>query len=80
MNNELARLLKDRLKKELQDIIEYNEVYEILENKKDKTAIEHIANDEFSHANIIQEMIDNYGVELSDEYKELWNKALNCFN
>lgn len=79
MINKLEELLKDRLKKELNDVIEYNELYEILEDERDKIIIEHIANDELSHASIIQKMIDDYRINLSEELKELWDKALKCF-
>lgn len=81
MNNKIEELLKDRLKKELLDVIEYNELYEALENdNKYKYIAEHLANDELEHAKVVRYMIDDYKIELSDEYKELWNKALKCFD
>lgn len=81
MNNKIEELLKDRLKKELLDVIEYNELYEALRSdNKYKYIAEHLANDELEHAKVVQYMIDDYEIELSDEYKELWDKALKCFN
>lgn len=80
MNEELKVLLKDRLKKELQDVIEYDTLYNVLKDEQHKVIIEKIANDEYDHASIMQEMIDEYGIILGDEYKELWRKAKECFN
>lgn len=76
--NEVERLLKDRLKKELLDVIEYSELYEIV-NYYDKQEIERIAIDEFRHAQHIECMMEDREIKSDDEIKELWFKAKKCF-
>lgn len=75
--NELEKLLKDRLKKELEDVIEYNKLYEIIDHKKH--LINHIANDELEHAHKVQCLIDEYGFATEVELQELWKKADECY-
>lgn len=79
MNTKLEELLKDRLKKELEDVIEYNELYNVLDNDKDKFIIEHIANEEFEHAQVVRYMIEEYCIKLGIEYDNLWERAEKCF-
>lgn len=77
--NELEKLLKDRLRKELEDVIEYNQLYKLLDCNDDREVINHIANDEYHHACKVQCMIDSFGFNTEIELQELWTRAEDCY-
>lgn len=76
---QIETLLRDRLRKELLDVIEYDKLYGVLTDYDDKIAVEDMANDEFFHAKTVKDMLADYGLKETAEEHELWAKAKACF-
>lgn len=79
MTRQTLELLKDRLTKELNDVIEYDKLFNIIEDNDFKDIIEHIAKEEYHHAFIIQNVLNDMNVILDDSYAELWKKVNTIF-
>ena len=81
---ELQKCFLARLKEELLDVDTYNNLYESLiadglfEEAED---IEDIANDEFTHARVLWEILEDWGYPLHEntELITLFHKAKMCF-
>lgn len=83
MSEELLTKLKARLLEELNDVINYNNLYEELinsENKEDADIIERIANDEYSHAEAITYILEKHGVCLDETAREKWKSVCIIFD
>lgn len=70
--------LIERLKEELADVATYGELYEQATDTHDACIFEDIANDEFSHACALQQMIGDTSDD--PEIQEGWAKAKKLFH
>lgn len=70
--------LIERLKEELADVATYGDLYEHAECAYDARIFEDIANDEFTHACALQQMIGDTSDD--PEIQEGWIKAKRLFH
>lgn len=71
MSDELINWFKDRIDEEYQDVITYNDIYTklIAEGcEAEASAIESIANQEWSNARWLTEMLDEHGIKITAEH------------
>lgn len=82
---DLVKFLVSRLKEELTDVDTYNSLYELFEMRgmyDEAEDIEDIARDEFKHAEILSDILEEHGYDLhsDQDIKTLWHKAKKAFN
>lgn len=76
---EKEKILHDRMKEELHDVITYGEIYEEMKAAgmhHDAEIIEDIARDEYDHAHALCKMIHH---EMDEEADALWKEARAAF-
>lgn len=82
---ELLACMHARLKEELGDICTYNSLYEDLKEAGlhyEARQVEKIANDEYTHAEALADMLNMHGKNFSHdlEVSMLWKKAKAAFD
>lgn len=82
---DIMKFLVVRLKDELNDVETYNSLYESFkahEMYEEASVIEEIARDEFSHAEAIYDILEDYGHVPHDdpEIAHLWHRAKHVFH
>lgn len=82
---ELIKCLTDDLEDELEGIVNYEHIYESLKAlglEKEARTIERIAEDEYTHACAIWDMLKEHGVDLTDHEKiqSDWDCVKKIFN
>jgi ferritin len=81
---ELMKHLVNRLKEELADVDTYNSLYEYLMSNglhEEAREIEKIARDEYRHATMLTDMLEDYGYDVSADQEIMthWFKAKRAF-
>ena len=84
-DEECLKHLISKVKEELSDVISYNQMYESLKSKglySDARDIEHIANQEYEHAKIIFDLLEerDYDVYEDSEIAALIEKVEEIFD
>lgn len=83
MSEEMRQRLVERYESELNDVLTYNTIYEKMLTEHlddDASVIEHIARQEFNHAQYIREMLKEVGMFSADErIKALEQKVCKVF-
>lgn len=83
--DELMLQLVNRVKEELVDVETYNGLYEMFMAQglyEEAVEIEHIARDEFSHAEILCDILeeDDHLPSMDPDIKRLWQRAKEIFH
>lgn len=77
---ERAKILHEKMKEELHDVLAYAKLHDELEDEgmhHDAEIIEDLARDEYDHAHALCRMIHHH--EMDEEAKALWKEARAAF-
>lgn len=82
---EIIKYLSDELEEELEGIVKYNEVYEAavaIGMYHEARIIEKITNEEYTHASVLQTILDmhHYSLPETSKIPELWAQATSVFH
>ena len=80
---EIAEKILAELEDELEGICTYDCLFQTLteHNMNDEaTIIEHIASDEYRHADKLWRMLDNFDIDIPQKIHHLWDKVEEIFD